>query len=322
MLKKFSFYLMVVAIFAITSCTEYDAQTLKQMGDSCCIVENYTEAFKCYEESANKGNAYSARRIGELYEYGTGITKDSIKAIEWYQKAIELGDTIAIENLALCFYRGRDLDKVDEILEKAESLNYTHAYYRLGEAIFYDDKTKSIEYYEKGANLGCKDCANAVAYMYENAIGCMVNNYQKAVDYYSIAANLGHLDASNSLGLMYKEGKGVKVDYNKAIELFKLGADKEHLNSMINLGRMYKNGLGVKKDYVTAVNLYQKAAEKGSHYAIYLLAVAYYNGHGVPKDRNIAYTLFQKSDYDNPEILEKWDRLTRLTEDRFWWRGF
>lgn len=56
---------------------------------------DYQNAFKYVSIAAEKGLLTAQRNLGVLYENGTGVLQDYHKAIEWYQRASEQGDTLA-----------------------------------------------------------------------------------------------------------------------------------------------------------------------------------------------------------------------------------
>jgi len=52
---------------------------------------DFTEAFKLFKKSAEKGHADGQHRLGMLYEQGRGTGRDLNKALTWYQKAYKKG---------------------------------------------------------------------------------------------------------------------------------------------------------------------------------------------------------------------------------------
>ena len=64
------------------------------------------EAFNYCLGFAKQGDAEAQNRIGNYYFNGLGVPKDNVKAAEWYKKAAELGNSTAMNNLAVCYIRG------------------------------------------------------------------------------------------------------------------------------------------------------------------------------------------------------------------------
>lgn len=58
-----------------------------------------------------RGDAYSMGMLGDRFYYGKNVKQDYAKAVEWYQKAAELGVELAQYNLAGCYEEGRGVAK-------------------------------------------------------------------------------------------------------------------------------------------------------------------------------------------------------------------
>lgn len=56
---------------------------------------NYTEAARTWRKSAEQGDVRSQFRLGVLYEKGTGVPKDAVKAYYWYTVAQKRGNADA-----------------------------------------------------------------------------------------------------------------------------------------------------------------------------------------------------------------------------------
>jgi hypothetical protein len=55
------------------------------------VAQSYAEAMRWHVSAADRGNVYSAYRVGEMYRLGLGVEQDAGKAIPWYQKAAARG---------------------------------------------------------------------------------------------------------------------------------------------------------------------------------------------------------------------------------------
>ena len=53
--------------------------------------QDYQKAFEYTTKAANLGGMYSAYNLGEIYELGRGVAINKALALEWYEKALELG---------------------------------------------------------------------------------------------------------------------------------------------------------------------------------------------------------------------------------------
>jgi uncharacterized protein len=53
-----------------------------------------------YHKSADAGCTEAMKNIGNLYEYGQGVSQDHQQAMIWYRKAADAGDEDAKKRLA------------------------------------------------------------------------------------------------------------------------------------------------------------------------------------------------------------------------------
>lgn len=63
----------------------------------------YQAARQCYLFAAQKGNAYAANRLGELYLLGLGVKKDYAQAKLWLEQSANMGYYFAEVNLGLMY---------------------------------------------------------------------------------------------------------------------------------------------------------------------------------------------------------------------------
>ena len=64
------------------------------------LTKDETKAVEWFQKAAEAGNAIAMHNLGYAYEYGKGgLTKDKAKAMEWYWKAAEAGISEAAERL-------------------------------------------------------------------------------------------------------------------------------------------------------------------------------------------------------------------------------
>ena len=110
--------------------------------------------------------------LGVCYRYGQGTAdQDHNKALEFYTKSAEQGNSIAINNVGFCYYSGLGCDQ-----------NYT----------------KAFEWYEKSAKLGHSTGMLWVPHYYKYGIG-MTKDLNKAKEWYAKAAAQGDAEAQEKL---------------------------------------------------------------------------------------------------------------------------
>lgn len=125
------------------------------------FANDYDKAFellnKGYEIALKSGNISEMRNfanyIGICYYTGEGVEKDVNKEIEWYTKAAEAGDDLAMRNLGATYYFGegvpKDYDKAFYWFTKSDKAGDIVARYYVGECYEYgrgvDKNTKKAE---------------------------------------------------------------------------------------------------------------------------------------------------------------------------------
>ncbi len=62
------------------------------------VEQDYAVAMEWYEKAADLGNMYAMNNIGDMYREGYGVEQDYETALEWYEKAADLGNEFARQN--------------------------------------------------------------------------------------------------------------------------------------------------------------------------------------------------------------------------------
>ncbi len=211
-------------------------------------------------EYAQKSKDISANEIFEIgqdYYWGKkGKSKDHHKAFSWFQKAAELGNKYALNDLGVL--------------------------YDMGHGVRQDYKL-AVFWYQEAANRGVPDAQYNLGIMYDEGRGIQQDS-KKAIYWYQKAAVQGHSDAQFNLGNTYQDTQENLL----AISWYQKAADQGHTGGMYNLGFMYDEGLGVQLDHKQAAYWYQKAANLGLPDAQYNLGVMHSRGIGVPQSNKLA----------------------------------
>jgi uncharacterized protein len=174
-------------------------------------------------QKARAGDSEAQYWLGQIYEDGRLVTKDSEQAREWTSKSAD--QYFGAAEYAMLRWERRDLVKHEMWLRRAAQDGEAHAAFWLGVA------------YEQGM-FGTTDIV-------------------EAAKWYRLAAEQGDPDAEVSLGQLYESGDGVEQDYAKAAKWYRRAA--EHVPDLNGasqgrwrLGKLYMEGLGVPKDYIQA----------------------------------------------------------------------
>ena len=126
-------------------------------------------AFNKGFELLNKASIYSTNALNNLaflYTYGfpnCGFDKNLPKAVEIYNKALDLGDNLVYNNLG-------------EIYLNEDEMNG-----------FKKDVDKAVYYYKKGVEQNDSFCTNNLAHLYQFGYDTLESDIEKAVYYYKKA---------------------------------------------------------------------------------------------------------------------------------------
>ncbi|AQX84918.1 sel1 repeat family protein [Elizabethkingia bruuniana] len=138
-----------------------------------------------YEKAAQQNHPVAWNNIGALYHNGTGYSFNIKKAIKAYEKGAELGDGMALTNLGDLYYFG---EHVKQDYDKALD------FYQKAEKKYYYNYDKISEIYYQLSD-------------YKNLLDYLKKDYDQSYSgiYY---------------GILYEQGLGVKTDLKKAIKYY------------------------------------------------------------------------------------------------------
>ncbi|MDO4991648.1 MAG: tetratricopeptide repeat protein, partial [Prevotellaceae bacterium] len=150
------------------------------------IGKDDEKAFDLYMKSFELNNPNGAFMLGISYMHGIGCEKDVAKGVEVWKKAVEYGDGSSANNL-FCYYAYGEFsnDKsvinyelAKKFLKEGAKLGDGMACWNLGRLyysgnfLFEKNDIQSFIYSKQAADKGIVDACRAVAYMYQQGIGC------------------------------------------------------------------------------------------------------------------------------------------------------
>ncbi len=94
----------VMPAWADNSARFKEAATAYQAG-------NYKQAFRLFQQFADRGDAVAQNNLGMLYAEGLGVAQDYQQAKAWWQKAANQGHAGAQYNLGVMYYEGKGMEK-------------------------------------------------------------------------------------------------------------------------------------------------------------------------------------------------------------------
>lgn len=246
------------------------------------------EGFLKRAEETNDDNA--EWYLGRTYYKGYGVTKDYKKAVEWFEKSANQGNTMSLCKLGICLRKGGY--GISQNPEKAIKL--FHQAYEIACKNFESDKNALKEFKSEPA-LELGRC-------YKNGEG-IEQNFHEAFKWFQIASE--GRKGQYELGLCYYDGRGTEKNDEKAFECFRMASkansdyfengEKDVAGIQYMLGRMYEKGEGTAKDYEKAFAYYKKAIRQDLAEAQYALALCYYEGKGTQKDKSKTFEWCEKA---------------------------
>jgi hypothetical protein len=232
-------------------------------------------AFKCYEESANRGFIPAFLELGKAYQLGAGTPKNPDEAFKWFEKAAKENDPEGIFRLGCSYLTGEGVDKdrkkavkLFQSAVKKASPRALLALLLLAEnnpdSSFFrgDDSTANDAPVNKQKNTYLGRRAICLKY----GIGT-VKDTDKALKLLQQAPKGNPLIAFELADSYESESDKSKAFYN-AVNLYKEAAAQGNLRAAWRLGKLY-NRLGNKID---AMPYYRQAADGGHAEAAFELA--------------------------------------------------
>lgn len=220
------------------------------------------EALAWYRKAADRGDAESMRRVGEMYLQGQGVlSMDPVRAHAWFTKAAGKNDISAVAYLGEDAMRGR------------------------GTAV---DDAAALKLFHQAADGGNTFAMLSLAYMISNGRGTP-KDLGEARRWCEKAAYSGDADAKKKLESFYNQPQIRE-------ETIREGVAKGDPEQMAALAMKLVQGKGSSaEEAATAPTWAQKAADAGSPTGMYLLGLIYQRGISAPPNAQTALQWYRKA---------------------------
>jgi uncharacterized protein len=216
--------------------------------------------------AAEQGDSEAIYELGVYFATSEGPDRDTLKSIEYFEKAAEQNHPKALCNLGFFYSNGQ------------------------GVAV---NLIKGAAYFRRAAELGFPQAMTNLAICYERGLGLPIDN-QAAIKWHTMAADKGVATSQYNLGRLHYTAQ--PPDHDRAVHFFKLAAAQNQRDALYSLGLCYNLGHGLDKDPAMAIFHYKVAADMDHPSALHNLALHYYYGEGgLEKDWAEARRLFQKA---------------------------
>lgn len=180
--------------------------TLKHHNSAAVEKENALSTL-C-KSAENDSNSVAMNALAVAYITGAGVAADTVKAVYWFQRAMDSGNAVACYNLGMA--------------------------YKYGMGGLHQDFKKAYKCFLVGAGLNSTACHYALGFMLYKGLGGQ-QSYTEAVSHFQIGAQRMHPHSLYMLGLCYRNGFGVERDeakgnsYLRQADLLGNGAAAEEL---------------------------------------------------------------------------------------------
>jgi len=212
---------------------ESEVEEQKTKAQAFYDSKQYGKAFPLYLKIAKRGDAYSQKIIGWMYDTGQGVHKDKVEAKRWYIKAAEQGDAIAQNNLGVMSEKSQDYAEAIKWYRRAAEQGFAEAQKNLAAMYYYcrgvnKDYTEAAKWYGKAADQGDAYSQYSLGYMLEHGQGVAQDNLE-AVKWYRKAAEQGNELAKQSLETINSELTTPTLHVIKSDEFYGFADRNGHL---------------------------------------------------------------------------------------------
>ena len=200
------------------------------------------EGFNALKKKVDSGDMHYANYLGYAYEFGIGTSLNIKEAMKYYEMAAKQNNAIGMTNLADLYLREKKFKKAKSLLFKAAEKECGYAQYLLAINFFYFNskhKKEALYWLEKSASNDDPYALYQLGLYYSEA-----NDLAKSIQYYQRAAELNNADALLELYYIYGEGVGVEQDDDKALFFLKKVAELGNQEAIEELAAMALSGEG------------------------------------------------------------------------------
>ena len=200
------------------------------------------EGFNALKKKVDSGDMHYANSLGYAYEFGIGTSLNIKEAMKYYEMAAKQNNAIGMTNLADLYIQENKLKKAKPLLVKAAEKEYGYAQYLLAMNFFdlYSDNNKEALFWlERAASNDEPHALYQLGLYYAEKA-----DLAKSIQYYQRAAELNSGDALLELYYIYGEGIGVEQDDDKALFFLKKVAELGNQEAIEELAAMALSGQG------------------------------------------------------------------------------
>ena len=200
------------------------------------------EGFNALKKKVDSGDMHYANSLGYAYEFGIGTSLNIKEAMKYYEMAAKQNNALGMTNLADLYIQENKLKKAKPLLVKAAEKEYGYAQYLLAMNFFYykhENNKEALLWLERAAGNDEPHALYQLGLYYAEKA-----DLAKSIQYYQRAAELNYGDALLELYYIYGEGIGVEQDDDKALFFLKKVAELGSQEAIEELAAMALSGQG------------------------------------------------------------------------------
>lgn len=197
-----------------------DAFSQNYVGDWRYNKGEYAQAVELYKKAAAQGNHEAEFSLGYCFEKGHGVEKNVTEALAHYRVAADHNHAKAFFNMGCVYEEQGKKEEAFKCYQKAADLGNANAKNNL--AYCYLDGVGTARNAERALALFREAAAEGNDRALTNLGDCYLNgkgvpqDYKQALEWFLKAADAGSSDAMNRIGDMYDHGQGVLRDVTQA----------------------------------------------------------------------------------------------------------
>ena len=200
------------------------------------------EGFNALKKKVDSGDIHYANSLGYAYEFGIGTPLNIKEAMKYYEMVAKQNNALGMTNLADLYIQEDKLKKAKPLLVKAAEKESGYAQYLLAMNFFdlYSENNKEALFWlERAASNDEPHALYQLGLYYAEKA-----DLAKSIQYYQRAAELNYGDALLELYYIYGEGIGVEQDDDKALFFLKKVAELGNQEAIEELAAMALSGQG------------------------------------------------------------------------------
>lgn len=253
------------------------------------------KAFSLYVQGSKQSHPGCTFRAAVCYEVGAGTKRDKNHAIQFYRKAANLGNSVAMYKLGMILLKGflgqpknprEGISWLKRASQQADE-DHPHALHELGLAYEKEgipsvipDLNYARELFTQAAQYGYAPSQFKLGLAYENGfLNCPVDP-RRSIAWYSKAAEQGDLEAEFALSGWYLTGaEGVLPQSDSEAYLWaRKAADRGNAKAEYAVGYYTETGTGTRQNIEEAKRWYMRAAAQNYRRAMQRLTELKYSG--------------------------------------------